>query len=128
MPATLDDVRRICSSLPGAIEGGEERFGFSVLVKGKGKGFVWTWAERVHPRKPKVINESVVAVVVPSLLTKDLLIEANPNAFFTEDHYNGYPAILVRLDRVELEELESVLYEAWKCKAPPEAVCAFEMS
>ena len=38
--------------------------------------------------------------------------------FFTEDHYNGYPAILVRLDVDDISVLEDLLIEAWKCVAP----------
>lgn len=37
-----DDIRGICNALPGSIEGSEQ-FGFGVMVKGKHKGFCWTW-------------------------------------------------------------------------------------
>lgn len=63
--ATQDDIRQICSNLPGAMEG-EGRFGFSVEVKGKAKGFLWSWAEKVHPKKAREINDSVVAICVPA--------------------------------------------------------------
>lgn len=115
--ASLDDVRKIASKLPGAIEGAE-RFGFSVMVKGRAKGFLWSWAERIHPRKPKVINNDVLAIIVPNLLAKDLIIASNPSVFFTEDHYNGYPAVLVRLGPISPEELEPLIIEAWQCTSP----------
>ena len=47
------DVRRIALSLPETAESGD-RFAFSVLNRGKQKGFVWAWNERVHPKKPRV--------------------------------------------------------------------------
>ena len=119
-----DDVRRICAKLPGATEG-EERFGFGVFVKGKHKGFCWTWAERVDPKKAKVINDGVLAVLVPNLTTKDLILQSDSEKFFTEPHYNGYPAVLVRLAAIEPEELEDLLIEAWRCKAPKELLLQF---
>lgn len=123
--ATQDDVRRICSTLPGAIEG-EDRFGFSVEVKGKLKGFVWSWMERVYPKKPKVVNDGVLAVRVPNLTAKELVIEASPEKFVHDDHYNGYPAVLVRLEAISAEELEDLIIEAWRCKAPPALVRQFD--
>ena len=113
--ATIDDVRAIASKLEGTTEG-EEGFGFSVEVGGKHKGFLWAWSERVHPKKPKVINYGVIAVIVPNLEAKDMLIESNPVIYFTEPHYNGFPAVLVRLEAIALEELESIVVEAYRVK------------
>ena len=124
--AIQDDVRRIASRLPGAFEGTGSRFAMCVKVKGKERGFVWSWAERVHPKKPKVINDGVLAVLVPNLTAKDLFVEADPEKFFTEPHYNGFPAILVRLEAIEPVELESLIVEAWKCRAPKEALSQLE--
>lgn len=122
---TLDDIRKIASRLPGATEG-SERFGFSVEVKGKQKGFLWSWAERVHPKKARVINDSVIAVMVPSLMVKEMFLTTHPEYCFTEDHYNGYPAILVRLEDIAPEQMEPLIVEAWKCRAPKAAVEAYE--
>jgi hypothetical protein len=125
--ATQEDVRRIASRLPEVTEGAE-RFGFSVMNKGKAKGFVWSWAERVDPKKARVPNDNVLAVMVPNLSTKDLLLSSDQEKFFTEDHYNGFPAVLVRLEAIEAEELEGLIIEAWRCKAPKELVKAFDQS
>jgi hypothetical protein len=115
--ATQDDVRRICATLPGATEG-EEHFGFAVPVKGKMKGFVWSWAERVHPRKARVVNDGVLAVRVPDLAAKEIILSLESEAFFTEPHYNGFPAILVRLAAIKPAELEALVIDAWRCTAP----------
>ncbi len=115
--ATQDEVRQVASRLPGAVEGAG-RFAFEVEVKGKMKGFLWSWAEKVDPRKARVINDGVIAVSVPNLEAKDLLIKSDPEKFFTEPHYNGYPAVLVRLEAIAAEELEDLILEAWRCKAP----------
>lgn len=116
--ATEDDIRRICAQLPGAVEGESEQFGFCVTVKGKQKGFLWSWMERIDPKKGRKVNRSVVALRVPNLLAKEMILESDREVFFTEDHYNGFPAVLVRLDRIEAEELEPLVIEAWKTLAP----------
>lgn len=121
----LDDVRRIASKLPGAIEGKAE-FGFSVMVKGKPKGFIWPWNERVHPKRPKVPNDGVMAIIVKNLEIKDMLLDSGSPAIFTEPHYNGFPAVLVRLADVDLGELEDLIVEAWRCKAPAALVTQFD--
>jgi hypothetical protein len=45
-------------------------------------------------------------------------------AFFTEPHYNVYPAILVRLPDIDLELLEKLLADAWRCRAPRRLLAA----
>jgi hypothetical protein len=117
--ATQDNVRRIASGLPGAVEG-EERFGYSVIVKGKAKGFCWSWAERVHPKKARVINDSVLAIRVPNLNAKDLILGSSPLWAVDDPHYNGYPAVIVRLSEISVVELEDLLVEAWKSLATKE--------
>src|SRR5215207_4501354 len=120
-----DDVRRIALALPDTREG-EDRFAFSVRNKGKDKGIAWTWMERVHPKKPKAPNPDVLAVRVADEAEKQMLIASNPETFFTEPHYNGYPAVLVRLAAIEVDELEELLTDAWRCMAPPALVKDFD--
>jgi hypothetical protein len=119
--ATQADVRRIAMALPG-VEESTERFGFSVENKGKAKGFVWVWMERIEPKKPRVPNNGVLAMRVANLSQKDLIIASRPKKFFTEPHYNGFPAILVRLEEVDAADLEVLVPEAWRCVAPKELV------
>ena len=117
--ASQADVRRIALSLPDAEEG-DGRFAFSVLNKGKSKGFAWVWMERVQPKKPRVANPAVLAVRVANLGQKEALIAAEPKKFFTEPHYNGFPAVLVRLAEVNVRELRVLLEDAWRSQAPTE--------
>jgi hypothetical protein len=117
--ATQADVRRIALSFLGAVEV-KGRFAFEVRNKGKLKGFAWVWNERVEPKKPKVPNPGVLAVRVANLGQKDLLLAADPVKFFTEPHYNGYPAVLVRLKAVKVSDLKMLIADAWRCQAPPE--------
>ena len=119
--ATQADVRRVALSLPGA-EQDPNYFLFYVLNKGKARNFAWVWKERVTPKKPRVPNPAVLAVRVANLAQKDLLISADPVKFFTEPHYNGFPAVLVRLAEVSVAELRVLLKEAWRCQAPAGAL------
>ncbi|MBA3264957.1 MAG: MmcQ/YjbR family DNA-binding protein [Nocardioidaceae bacterium] len=111
------DVRRIALSLPEMVED-EDRFAFSVPNKGKHKSTAWVWLERVSPKKARVPQPAVLAVRVPGEEEKQALIASDPHTFFTEPHYNGYPAILVRLDAVDLNELEELIKDAWRIQAP----------
>ncbi len=119
--ATQADVRRIALALP-ETEEAADRFAFSVRNKGKLKGFAWVWQERINPKKPRVPNPAVLAVRVANEVEKDLLISAMPAKFFTEPHYNGFPAVLVRLAEVRVPELRELLEEAWRCQAPADLV------
>lgn len=63
-------------------------------------------------------NPQVLAVWVGSEDEKDALIDLDQDVFFTEPHYDGYPAILVRLPRIDLELLRKLLTDAWRSRAP----------
>ena len=117
--ATRAQVRRIALALPGTVEA-PDYFAFSVPNKGKLKGFAWVWLERLAPKKARVPNPGVLAVRVANLGQKSALLSADPAKFFTEPHYNGFPAVLVRLDAVTVADLKVLLAEAWRCQAPSE--------
>lgn len=123
--ATLEDVRQICSALPGAVEG-DGRFGFGVEVKGKVKGFVWTWMERVQPKKPRVENPNVLAIVTPGLGAKEVLMASDPERYVVDPHYNGFPAVLVRVADFKADELRDLLEEAWRSKASKDLLVQYE--
>jgi hypothetical protein len=119
-----EQVRQMVQSLP---ETGEEEnyFAFFVKNKGKKKSIAWVWLERETPKKARVPNPNVLAVRVPSLDWKEAYIQSNPTKYFTEAHYNNYPAILVRLEEVETEELFEMMLEAWRTQAPRALVNAY---
>ena len=71
--ADQDDVRRIALALPETSEA-DDHFSFSVASKGKKKGFVWAWNERVEPKKPRVPRPDVVAIRVADRLEKEALL------------------------------------------------------
>ena len=124
--ATQDDVRRIALALP-EVQEGTDRFAFSVENKGKQKGIAWVWRERVHPKKARVPNPEVVAIQVPDLDHKEMLLASDDGSkFFTEPHYNGFPAVLVRLEAIEVDELEELIIDAWRSQAPAALVADFD--
>jgi len=90
--ATQADVRRIALALP-ETEETPNHFAFSVRNKDKLKGFA-------------------------SLDDKEILLALDPEKFFTEPHYNGFPAVLVRLPAITIGELRPIITEAWRCQAP----------
>ena len=55
---------------------------------------------------------------VASLAEKEELLAADPEKFFTEPHYNGFPAVLVRLPAIDAGELAELITDAWRCQAP----------
>jgi hypothetical protein len=121
--ANQEDVRRIALSLPGATEA-RGHFAFSVESKGKPKGFAWVWMERSHPRKARVPNADVLAVRVRDQAEKAALLAGAPELFFTEPHYDGFPAVLVRLPAVTKAQLSQLIADAWRCQAPAELLKA----
>ena len=115
--ADQNDVRRIALALPETSEG-DDHFAFSVRNRGRQKGFVWAWNERVQAKKPRVPRNDVVAIRVADQLEKEALLASDQRKFFTEPHYNGFPAVLVRIAAVDADEVAELLTEAWYCMAP----------
>jgi hypothetical protein len=123
--ATPDDVRRIALSLP-AVSEGSGPMEFSVLNGSKQKGFAWSWKERVDPKKARVPNLGVLGLRVGGADEKAQLLAADPEKFFTEPHYNGFPAVLIRLPKIRVGELRELLTDAWRCQAPRVLVAEFD--
>jgi len=118
-------VRRVALSLPETNEA-EDGFAFAVLNRGKRKGFVWAWNERVAPKKRRVPRRDVVVIRLANQVEKEELLAGDPEKFFTEPHYNGFPAVLVCLEAVDVDELEELIIDGWRCQAPKALVEAFE--
>ena len=101
-------LRRVVLALPGVHDAsGPKGFVFEV----QGKGFAWSYLERVAPKKPRQPRRGVLAVRCP-LDSKEMLIAAAPERFFDDEHYRGYPAVLVRLEAVDEDELAGLLARA----------------
>ena len=122
---TFADVRRLALALPGTAEG--KSWG-SVSFKVKGKLFVWERPLRKADREAlgdAAPDGEIVGVRVEHDIAKQALLAAEPERCFTTPHFDGYPIVLVRLDRTGLDDLEELITEAWLCRAPKRLVEAF---
>lgn len=123
--ATWDDVRRIALELPETSEGISRDLR---QWRVKDKGFVWerplrrSDLEALGDDAPK---GSILGARVEHLVAKEALLADDPSVFFTTPHFDGYPAILVRLDQIGLEDLREVIVEAWLARAPKRLAQAY---
>lgn len=63
------------------------------------------------------LTDSATLVLLCPSEQKTLLMEISPDIYFETDHYVGYPAVLIRLDSVDDEELSLRLEDAWRFMA-----------
>jgi hypothetical protein len=64
------------------------------------------------------VREPGVLVVMCALEEKEFLMQHNPTVYFETDHYRGWPAVLVRLPKIDDAELTHRLQVAWRRQAP----------
>ena len=67
----------------------------------------------------------ILGVRTADLEVKEMLLASNPGVYFTTPHFDGYPAVLVRLEKIALKELRDVIVEAWLARAPKRVATAF---
>jgi hypothetical protein len=116
--ATWDDVARIALALP---ETTEELAWGSRHWKVRGKGFVWERPLRKSDLKALgdgAPDGPILGARVEHLVAKEALLQDRSGVFFTIPHFDGYPAVLVLLDQIDLDGLDEVVVEAWLCRAP----------
>jgi hypothetical protein len=123
--ATWRDVRRIALELPGTREG--ISFGnASWNVNGK----LFTWERPLRRADRIALGDAapggpILGVRTPDLELKEVLLARDPRVYFTTPHFDGYPAVLVRLDEIAPAELKNVILEAWLARAPKRTVDAY---
>jgi hypothetical protein len=116
--ATWDDVRRIALSLP---ESSEQTSRGQASWRVRDKLFVW---ERpLRNSDLRALGDAappgpILGARVEHLVAKEALIADDPGVYFTTPHFDGYPAVLVRLEEIGVEELKELIVEAWLCRAP----------
>jgi hypothetical protein len=116
---TIDDVARIATELPETTEG-DSRGDRSWSVGGK--AFAWErpfskadlkrFGDETPPEGP------ILAVRVEDLGEKEAVLAANPKAFFTISHFDGYSAVLIQLRKVSMKALREAIVDGWLACAP----------
>jgi hypothetical protein len=84
---------------------------------------LFVWERPLRAGEAKALGEAgpegpILAARVEHLGAKEALLADDPGVYFTTAHFDGYPAILVRLERIEGAELRELIIEAWLCRAP----------
>ena len=116
--ATWDDVGRIAMVLPETAEAVSRGL---ASWKVRDKAFVWERPLRradLEALGDDAPTGPILGARVEHLVAKEALLADDPAIFFTTPHFDGYPAILVRLDRITVEDLKEVIVEAWLARAP----------
>jgi hypothetical protein len=109
--ADWDAVHELATSFPEVEASTSGRVAFTV----RGKGFAWEARER---------DGGGLAVRVDRD-EKDLILDADPDVYFTSPHYRGFPAVQIRVEAIGLEELHARLEDAWLIQAPKRLAAAY---
>ncbi|MEU7779874.1 MmcQ/YjbR family DNA-binding protein [Micromonospora parva] len=123
--ASWDDVRRIALALPEATE----RASYDGLPawRVRDKPFVWERPLRrpdLDALGAAAPDGPLLGVRVADLGVKEALLADDPSVYLTTPHFDGYPAVLVRLDRISPSELVEVITDAWYARAPKRLAAA----
>jgi hypothetical protein len=116
--ATWDDVRRTALSLPETDER-DSRGRAQWRVREK----LFVWERPLRASDLRALGEAapdgpILGARVEHLVAKEALLADDPDVYFTTPHFDGFPAVLVRLDTISQEELEELVVEAWLSRAP----------
>jgi hypothetical protein len=120
--ASWDDVRRIALALS---ETSEQTSRGHASWRVRGKGFVWERPLRtsdIRALGDAAPAGPILGARVEHLGAKEALLADDPGVYFTTPHFDGYPAVLVRLERIAIDELTELIVEAWLARAPPRLV------
>jgi hypothetical protein len=113
--ATWDDVRRIVSELPETSEPSPRNW------RVRKKLIAWERPLRkadVAALGTDAPDGDILGARVADEGVKFALIADDPGVYFTTPHFDGYPAVLVRLAEIGVPELEELITEAWLAQAP----------
>ena len=123
--ATWDDVRRIALALPDT----SERVSRD-LCQWRVKDKLFVWERPLRRSDYEALGDAaphgpILGARVEHLVAKDAMLADDSGVFFTTPHFDGYPAVLVRLEEIAPDDLEEVIVEAWMAQAPKRLVKAY---
>lgn len=114
--STQATVERIALGLPGVTKE-EHRFAFYVLRSGRRRPLAWEWLAADLPGGARLPRPEALVIRTASLEDRDRMIEADPQTFFADLHYAGYPCVIARLDQISERDLARALTAAWRTQA-----------
>ena len=117
--AGWEDVSRLALVLPEAVEGSTQGGNRAWTVRKK----MFVWERPLRKSDLKALGDAapegpILGAKVEHLIAKEALLADDPRVFFTTPHFDGYPAVLIRLPEIGLDLLEEVVTEAWLTCAP----------
>jgi hypothetical protein len=116
--ASWEDVRRIALALP---ETDEQLQWGNASWRVRNRGFVWERPLRKSDLRAlgdAAPDGPILGARVEHLGAKEALLADDPGVYFTTPHFDGYPAVLVQLEKITLDELEQLIVDAWLARAP----------
>jgi hypothetical protein len=123
--ATWEDVRRFALALP---ETGERISRGNRQWRVKDKLFVWERPLRrpdLQALGDAAPDGPILGARVEHLVAKEAILADPSGVYFTTPHFDGYPAVLVKLEEIAAEDLEELVIEAWLARAPAKLAKAF---
>jgi hypothetical protein len=111
--ADADDVRQLALALPHVVEIDSDGFDFRVADH----GFIWSYPER-RPGRPRLIRTDIAVLYVGDEAEKQALLLGEPELFFTTPAYDGFPLVMLRLARANVDRLRELVTDAWRMRAP----------
>jgi hypothetical protein len=111
--ATAEDVRRIALGLAHVVEIESSGFDFRV----GNKGFIWSYPER-RAGKPRRLRLDVAVLYVGDEAEKQALVLGEPEVFSAPPGWDGWPYVLLDLDKVDVTRLHDLVTDAWHMRAP----------
>ncbi len=120
--ATWDDVARIAAGLPDTTEASPHTWRVRKKLIAWERPLRKADYEALGPDAPE---GDILGARVSDEGVKFALIAEDPGVYFTTPHFDGYPAVLVRLAQISVPELEELVTDAWLAQAPRTLVKAF---
>jgi len=120
--ATWDDIRAIAATLPETVESSPRAW------RVRDKNLVWERPLRKGDLEylgACAPEGDILGVRVADVGVAEALVADDPAVYFRTPHFSGYPAVLVRLDVIEPDELRDLLRDAWLARAPKRASAAY---
>jgi hypothetical protein len=123
--ATWDDVRRLALEMPEATEVTSR-----AMTQWRVKDKLFVWERPLRKSDLEALGDAapdgpILGARVEHLVAKEAMLASDPDVFFTIPHFDGFPAVLVELEKIGLDDLREVVVEAWLARAPKKLAQAF---